>query len=145
MYNVNTEKINEILTYMTDELLPTLSQIMERDEESFLADSISGFASERLFHTYIEGMTDIGNFLIDGFIMRDPGSYEDIVDIMEDEKVYSSAFAQTCKEIVKMRKELVGEYTINRRSKLYQAYQKYHADMKEYPGLIREYLKKELW
>ena len=25
--------------------------------------------------------------MIDGFIMRDPGGYEDIIDIMEDEKV----------------------------------------------------------
>lgn len=145
MYNVNTEKINEILTYMEKELLPALSQIMGNSEKEFLADPISGFASERLFHTFIEGMTDIGNFLIDGFIMRDPGSYEDIVDIMEDEQVYSSEFAQAFKEIVRMRKELVGEYTVNRSSQLYHAYQKHHPDMMEYPQLIRAYLEKELW
>ncbi|GAA3319942.1 hypothetical protein GCM10020331_028930 [Ectobacillus funiculus] len=29
---------------------------------------------------------DVGNAIIDGFIMRDPGSYEDIIDILVDEK-----------------------------------------------------------
>ena len=32
-------------------------------------------------------MMDVGNLMIDGFIMRDPGSYEDIIDILIDEKV----------------------------------------------------------
>ena len=35
----------------------------------------------------IESIIDVGNTMIDGFIMRDPGGYEDIIDIMEDEKV----------------------------------------------------------
>lgn len=145
MYNVNTERINDILIYLTNELLPTISQIMDKVEGEFLSDPTAGFAAERLFHTFIEGMTDIGNLLIDGFIMRDPGSYEDIVDIMEDEQVYSPAHAQAFKEIVKMRKGLVVEYTLNRRTQLYHAYQKHHDNMKEYPHIIREYLKKELW
>ena len=31
--------------------------------------------------------------MIDGFIMRDPGSYEDIIDIMEDERVITTEMA----------------------------------------------------
>ena len=35
----------------------------------------------------MESMMDVGNLMIDGFIMRDPGSYEDIIDILVDEKL----------------------------------------------------------
>lgn len=44
-------------------------------------------ALERLVQLLIESIIDVGNMMIDGFIMRDPGSYEDIIDILEDEKV----------------------------------------------------------
>lgn len=42
-------------------------------------------------------MLDVGNAVIDGFIMRDPGSYEDIIDILQDEKVISEEKAMQFK------------------------------------------------
>ena len=44
-------------------------------------------ALERIVHLLIENVLDVGNAMIDGFIMRDPGSYDDIIDILVDEKV----------------------------------------------------------
>ena len=35
--------------------------------------------------------------MIDGFIMRDPGSYEDIIDILMDERVISAEEGQAMK------------------------------------------------
>ena len=42
--------------------------------------------------------------MIDGFIMRDPGSYDDIIDIMEDEKVISSEMADPLKKVIGITK-----------------------------------------
>ena len=44
-------------------------------------------ALERMVQISIDSVLDVGNAMIDGFIMRDPGSYEDIIDILLDEKV----------------------------------------------------------
>lgn len=145
MYNVNTQRIEEILTYIDKSLLPSLSSIMQNPKSEFLNQPISGFAAERIFHLFIEGMTDVGNFLIDGFIMRDPGSYEDIVDIMEDEKVYTPEQAAVFKEIVLLRKDLVMEYTHSSHEKLFDAYASHSSVMNAYTSLIRAYLEKELW
>ena len=44
--------------------------------------------------------------MIDGFIMRDPGSYEDIIDILDDEKVITTEMSEGFKKIVSLRKNL---------------------------------------
>ena len=98
-----------------------------------------------MFHLFIEGMTDIGNLLIDGFIMRDPGSYEDIVDIMEDEQVYPHEAAEIYRKLILLRKPLVFDYTQMIRGSLYDFYQQHQQTLEQYPVLIRAYLKKELW
>ena len=110
-----------------------------------MEDDQAGFAAERLFHVLIEGMTDIGNLLIDGFIMRDPGGYEDIVDIMEDERVYTSEQAIIYKQIIQLRRSLIVEYTEPCREQLYKVYHRSSTKIEAYPSLIRNYLAKELW
>ena len=53
---------------------------------------------------------DVGNLIIDGFIMRDPGSYEDIIDIFVDEKVITTDMEAPLKAVVGLRKMLVSEF-----------------------------------
>ena len=53
---------------------------------------------------------DVGNLMIDGFIMRDPGSYEDIIDILVDEKVVAAEMEAPYKAVVGLRKMLVREF-----------------------------------
>ena len=43
--------------------------------------------------------------MIDGFIMRDPGSYDDIIDILEDEKVIQSEQAIPLKAFISLRSD----------------------------------------
>ncbi len=59
----------------------------------------------------IESVLDVGNAIIDGFIMRDPGSYDDIIDILKDEKVISAEMSKSLKILVQYRKVLVQGYT----------------------------------
>ena len=48
--------------------------------------------------------------MIDGFIMRDPGGYDDIIDILTDEKVISAEMDGPLKEVIKFRKVLVRQF-----------------------------------
>ncbi len=68
-------------------------------------------ALERLVHIAIEAITDIGNLLIDTLIMRDPASYADIVDILEDERVISTDVAGALRPMVEFRRMLMQDYT----------------------------------
>lgn len=42
--------------------------------------------------------------MIDGFIMRDPGSYDDIMDILVDEKVVTEEEGTHLKQFISYRK-----------------------------------------
>src|SRR5690606_24897950 len=104
MYFVDREKIEEILLFME-------KQIELIQNHNSWESEIEKSALERGVHTIIEAILDTGNAMIDGFIMRDPGSYEDIVDILTDEKVVDKELSLVLKEIISFRKMLVQQYT----------------------------------
>lgn len=104
VYFVDRNKIIENLQYL-DELLAILES-----EENWLQNHITKLAIERIGHNIMESMMDVGNLMIDGFIMRDPGSYEDIIDILVDEKVVAIDMEASLKAVVGLRKMLVREF-----------------------------------
>lgn len=67
-------------------------------------------ALERIGANIIESIIDVGNSMIDGFIMRDPGSYDDIIDILVDEKVITKQMDEPLKQVIALRKMLVREF-----------------------------------
>lgn len=69
------------------------------------------FALERALHLAVECMIDVGTVMIDGFIMRDPGGYLDIIDILLDEKVIDQSVGMRVKEHIRLRDRLVRYYT----------------------------------
>ena len=75
--------------------------------ENWLEDAVSKLALERIANVYIEAIIDIGNTMIDGFIMRDPGSYEDIIDILVDEKAVPAEYDADLKLLLTLRRVLV--------------------------------------
>ncbi|GGP13922.1 DUF86 domain-containing protein [Oceanobacillus neutriphilus] len=109
MYFVDQEKIRRTLIFMTD-ILDTLKNHSYKSKIDYLA-------LERMAHVFIEGTLDVGNMMIDGFIMRDPGSYEDIIDILVDEKVIPVEEEEAYKALILWRKPLVHDYqTIDHKS-----------------------------
>lgn len=104
VYFVDRNKITKNLQYL-DGLLAILES-----EDNWLENDIKKLAIERIGHNVMESMMDVGNLMIDGFIMRDPGSYEDIIDILIDEKVVSSEMEAPLKAVVGLRKMLVREF-----------------------------------
>ncbi|WP_163536562.1 DUF86 domain-containing protein [Gracilibacillus sp. YIM 98692] len=102
MYFVNINKLNEKLNYL-DQNFPLY--------ESQAFDSVmEHLALERLVHVMIETILDVGNMLIDGFVMRDPGSYADIIDILVDEKVIPEQEQKAYQDLIALRKMIVNQY-----------------------------------
>lgn len=137
MYFVDREKIETILEFIEKQL--SLLEDTEKWETV-----IEKAALERVCHTIIEGILDVGNAMIDGFIMRDPGSYEDIIDILDDEKVISKEMSVGLKEVIHFRKMLVQEYTSVDHSELQASFKRYLSELKSYAPKVREYLTNEL-
>jgi uncharacterized protein YutE (UPF0331/DUF86 family) len=82
--------------------------------------------------------------MIDGFIMRDPGSYEDIIDILTDEKVITEDDAKGLKVIIQYRKSLVQNYMNVSHQELLENLKEHLPALEAYPNAVREYLRNEL-
>lgn len=103
MYFIDRSKITETITYMNS----LLALYESKKGWGSLEDQL---ALERLTHNIVESIIDVGNSMIDGFIMRDPGSYEDIIDILTDEKVISPEMDAPLKRVIGLRKSLVRDF-----------------------------------
>lgn len=137
MYFVDREKIEEILVY-----LEKMVAVFTRQQQ--WSTPIEKAALERLAHIMIEAVIDVGNAMIDGFIMRDPGSYNDILDILTDEKVVSKETGETLKKLIFYRKALVQSYTKINHAELQTVFA---ANMQVFPLFaenVRVYLENEL-
>lgn len=137
MYFIDREKINHTLTYMEK----IHAHFIEEKEFSLLTEKL---ALERMASVMIESIIDVGNSMIDGFIMRDPGGYEDIIDILEDEKVIVSKDAGFLKELITLRKHLVQEFTDIDHDLLAKTLKESEEALLRFPNDIRRYLTEEL-
>ncbi|WP_174729289.1 HepT-like ribonuclease domain-containing protein [Mesobacillus harenae] len=137
MYFVDREKISQLLLFFEGQL----EHFESRQEWSTPTEKA---ALERLTHTMTEAILDVGNAMIDGFIMRDPGSYEDIVDILDDEKVITEEMNESFKKIIAYRKLLVQRYTEVDHSALQQDFKAELPMLKQFPQKISSYLIDEL-
>src|SRR5699024_8810123 len=70
-----------------------------------------GLALERASHMLIEAVVDVGNMIIDGIVLRDPGSYQDVMDIMETEGVSTTGRNAWVMETFRWRVELTRKDT----------------------------------
>lgn len=138
MYFIDRNQISMALDHM-EELLT-----LYKEEEKWEADFTHRLALARLTHVIIESIIDVGNNMIDGFIMRDPGGYDDIIDILEDEKVITLSMSQPLKNVVGLRKMIVRDF-INVDSKLIVAeLDNSIGALLEFPDKVRHYLEHEL-
>lgn len=105
MYYVNRDQITARLNVISD-LTAALRHIAGHWDGSLL----HGLAQERALHMAIEMVTDVGSCIIDGFIMRDASSYEDIIEIIGGEGVFPAELLQPLLALVRLRKPLVQDY-----------------------------------
>ncbi|PWU68153.1 DUF86 domain-containing protein [Gracilibacillus dipsosauri] len=102
MYFVDMNNLKAKLNYFDQ----TLAYV---EGASFQSD-LAKFGLERITQVLIESILDVGNMMIDGFLMRDPGSYVDIILILVDEKVIPNEELEAYQSLIHLRKMLVKEY-----------------------------------
>ncbi|WP_312110476.1 DUF86 domain-containing protein [Brevibacillus reuszeri] len=144
MYDVNTKRIDQVLAHM-NRMLDLLEKLGERGAEAVLTDEVAALAMERALHLSIEGIIDVGNALIDGFIMRDPGSYSDVVEIMRDEQVITDEEAVTLTRLTEFRKHLVNEYTSVPTAEMFALAADATPALRQFDPRVRAFLEKELF
>lgn len=137
MYFIDRNKITETVKYMNS----LLALYEEKKEWPTFSD---GLALERLANNVIESIIDVGNSMIDGFIMRDPGSYDDIIDILTDEKVIDADMDQPLKNVVEVRKMLVREFMKADHQKIHSVLSSNLPALKKFGPKVEHYLTHEL-
>ncbi|MDQ0111819.1 DUF86 domain-containing protein [Paenibacillus harenae] len=139
MYYVNREQIG-VRLQAVDEIAEALHDVASNWQGTLL----QGLAQERALHLAIETVTDVGSYLIDGFIMRDASSYEDIIEITGEEGVFPANMLGTLIELVKLRRPLVQEYFVWPRSELHPLSVRIADLLPEYKAAVEQYLEREL-
>lgn len=137
MYFVDREKIEKTLAYME-------KQLLFFEEKNEWETMIEKAALERIAQTVIESILDIGNAMIDGFIMRDPGSYDDIIDILTDEKVVTDDISDSLKVVIGFRKMLVQQYIEVNHEQVQTMLKEEISALKKFAPKVRDYLTNEL-
>lgn len=137
MYFIDRSKITETITYMNS----LVKLYEEKKSWETLEDQL---ALERLAHNIVESIIDVGNSMIDGFIMRDPGSYDDIIDILTDEKVITAEMDQPLKNVIGLRKMLVREFMKADHSELLAVLSASLEELKSFGPKVEHYLVHEL-
>ncbi len=139
MYYVNKEQIQQRL-----DAIPEIAAGLTKAAESWDGGVVLGMVQERALHLAIEVVTDVGSYLIDGFIMRDASSYEDIMEINHEEKVFDGEIYQVLLQLVSLRKPLVQEYYTWNRSELHPLTKLLPDVLKKFAEQVREYIQQEL-
>lgn len=139
MYYVNQEQIERRLN-----AIPEIADGLRQVTGSWDGGLVLGLVQERALHLAIEVVTDVGSYLIDGFIMRDASSYEDIMDIIHEEKVMSNEVHAILIELVRLRKPLVQDYYDWQRHVLHPLSSVLPDILEQFALNVRAYLKQEL-
>ncbi len=98
-----------------------------------------------MLHLAIECVTDIGSLLIDGFILRDASSYEDIIDILSTEKkAITAEVAEPILELVRLRRPLVQDFAQRPITGLHPLIPALPSLLSAFEAQVRAFIKAEL-
>lgn len=115
-----------------------------QEEKGWGEDFTRSLALARLTHVIIESIIDVGNTMIDGFIMRDPGGYDDIIDILEDEKVITIEMANPLKRVIGLRQMIVREFISVDTQSIEDVLTESLQSLLIFPEKVRHYVENEL-
>ena len=141
VYDVDTDRIERQLRVLRE--CAAVLEETKRRTGAEQGDSVLFFAASRALHLAVECMIDVGTVMIDGFIMRDPGGYLDIVDILEDERVIPAEGAERIRELVRFRDKLVRGYDRLSFDEV-MAQMETVAVLSSFDRWVRDYLRQEL-
>ena len=129
MYFVDRQLLDERLDY-----IESLTKEFKNAE---------GFALERICHMLIESTVDVGNMIIDGFILRDPGSYLDVIFILKTEGALTETDENDFKATFKWRNKLNREYTTLDRESMKDDFNKHISAFENYKSRIYTFVEND--
>lgn len=140
MYDINTNEIRARLQF-----IESWSQAYRQLEDGHAWNNpataaVADFAQERLLQLAIELVTDVASYLIDGYIMRDAGSYEDIVEIMLDETVVDQSLASRLFQLVQLRKSLQQQFLAFPRGQQHEVMIGLEQVLRDFAGSVEDFL-----
>lgn len=136
MYFVDREKIEQTLTYM--------NSLLEEIQDKTSTTTIEQLGLERIAQMVVDAVLDTGNMMIDGFIMRDPGGFDDIIDILVDEQVLPISDEPTYKAMIQLRKQVVKDYLDIDHQALHETLLRKKPVLLQFSKHVRHYLDHEL-
>jgi len=139
LYYVNREQIARRLA-----AVPEVAEGLRRAAQAWDGSLMLGLVQERCLHLAIEIVTDVGSYLIDGFIMRDASSYDDIIQINHEEKVFDVSTYEVLKRLVSLRKPLVQDYFSWERGELHPLTAEVPSILEQFAEQVSIYVEKEL-
>lgn len=139
MYYVDETQIEQRLTS-----IPDMIQVIETIVQQWDGSLLHAMAQERALHLAIETVTDVGSYLIDGFLMREASSYEDIIEIVSEEQVFPSELTEPLTDLVRLRRSLVQDYYQLERSGLHPLMAQMPSILVQFSRSVREYIEREL-
>lgn len=142
MFRTDLDKVEErikgyeaLIRYLLEEYPKEALTAPQRMKELALE---RGF--ELLFHSF----TDIAALLIDRFILRDPGSYEDMVDILVDEEILPPPSSSVWKEMISIYRRLTREYYRNEgATSLLSLLEQERDEFLLFPDRVRSFIRQE--
>jgi uncharacterized protein YutE (UPF0331/DUF86 family) len=139
MYYVNREQIARRL-----DAIPEVAEGLRQVVQAWDGGLVLGMVQERCLHLAIEIVTDVGSYLIDGFIMRDASSYDDIIQINYEENVFDESTYGVLRQLVTLRKPLVQDYYSWQRTVLNSLSAALPDVLEQFSGQVSAYVEKEL-
>ncbi|MCM3783153.1 DUF86 domain-containing protein [Neobacillus mesonae] len=139
MYFVNTDQIELRLS-----AIPEITAGLREAVNHWDGGRVLGFVQERSLHLAIEIVTDVGSYLIDGFILRDASSYEDIIEIVHEAGAFDEESYNVFMELVPLRKPLVQDYYAWDRTSLHPITSQLPDVLDRFADQVRLYLEHEL-
>lgn len=136
MYLIDKEKVVALLDFMEDRLA-------QFDDILVLEGLPGDLACERYAEVLIAAILDVGHMMIDGFMMRDAGSYEDIICILADEQVITEGAKPVLIEFVTMRSKLMRDYVSLDHKIIRKTIASSKAELQAFPQRVRNYLQTE--
>src|SRR3989339_1130145 len=106
---VDKESLADRLKHFSD-YIKILKELKKVNKNSFIQDYHYYGLAERYLQLSIECLLDIGSMLILSLDLRKPSHKQEVVDILEEEKIISSIMATKLSNIASFRNVLVHEY-----------------------------------
>lgn len=136
----NRQQIRQYFVEM-NRYLDILEKVAGTTPEEFHENGILQAAGERALQIALECVTDVGNLIIDALVMRDPSSYEDIVQVLAEENVFPQEFTDSFMEAVKFRRILAHDYLERSTERLFETIQQHKHQFREFQQYVSDYLK----